>query len=199
MKRWNQLCLAGSAIVMLCGCGMMNDNNKTNGTANASNTNPPQTSRSNDMGDKVKQGVDNVEDSIDNMMSYLTGKGLQMDDVTPIEQMDFAAHEGRSFTINGSTGYLYRLKSDDENMKKLLQSAKEKGTVKVNINGEEQEYNASVNGDYLFVYKKDADMNQFNSLMKDYIPGAYNLDGTSGNDFSSEPSQRGNTLENEQD
>ena len=71
--------------------------------------------------------------------------------------------------------------------------------MKVNINGEEQEYNASVNGDYLFVYKKEADMNQFNSLMKDYIPGAYNLDGTSGNDFSGEPSQRGNTLDNEQD
>ena len=38
--------------------------------------------------------------------------------------MDFAAYEGRSFMANNNRVYLYRVKSEDENMKKILKEGR---------------------------------------------------------------------------
>lgn len=162
MKHTRWIILACAAVVTLTGCSMGNDDQKkANGTANKTTTNPPE-----------NNGSTVNEDSMDNMMTYLNGQGITVNDMKPIDQMDFAAHEGRSFAYNGNTGYLYRLKSNDESMKALLDSAKNSGSVKVNIDGKEQEYSASVNGDYLFVYQKDADMHDLVTAIGNYMPGA---------------------------
>lgn len=164
MKKMMKLAaFACAGILMLTGCSMNNEENDkaNNGTANESTTNSPQ-----------KGDTSANADSIDHMMNYLNGQGIRVSDMKPIEKMDFAAHEGTMFTYNGNTGYLYRLKSDDESMKALLDNAKKNGTAKVNIDGSEQEYSATVNGDYLFVYNKDADMNDFVTAMGSYVPGA---------------------------
>lgn len=172
MKHTRWIILACAAVLTLTGCSMGNDDQKkANGTANKTTTNPPE-----------NNGSTVNEDSMDNMMTYLNGQGITVNDMKPIDQMDFAAHEGRSFAYNGNTGYLYRLKSNDESMKALLDSAKNNGSVKVNIDGKEQEYSASVNGDYLFVYQKDADMHDLVTAIGNYMPGTTTTTPNTGGD-----------------
>lgn len=153
---------ACAGVLMLSGCSTNNDeaDQSKNGNANATETTPPQNNSA------------ATNDSMDAMMNYLNGAGISVSDRKSIDAMDFAAYEGASFTYNGNTGYLYRLKSNDESMKALLDSAKKTGTAKVSIDGKEQEYSASVNGDYLFLYTKDADMQDFVTAMGNYVPGA---------------------------
>lgn len=156
--------IAICAMILLSGCSMWgSDESDTanNGTANSTKETTPNNERS-----TIN------EDSIQNMMNYMQGKGIEIRNMAPIDQMDFAAHEGQSFSYNGNTGYLYRLKSDDANMKALLDDAKKNGSIKVNMDGKEQLYNASVNGDYLFVYDPAANMGDFISAMNNYVPGA---------------------------
>ena len=62
----------------------------------------------------VKDAKNKTEDSIDNVMNYFKDKGLKYENSKAITDIDFAAYEGRSFDYNGSTGYLYRVKSDDD-------------------------------------------------------------------------------------
>ena len=154
--------IALSALLVLSGCSMWDaEDNAASKSAQTSNTTPPESAPS----------AAN-SDSMDAMMNYLKQKGVEISNLAPIDQMDFAAHEGKSFTYQGSTAYLYRLKSDDANMKALLHDAKEKGSIKVKQGGEEKLYNAFVNGDYLFVYEKDAEMGDFVSVLGSYVPGA---------------------------
>lgn len=152
-------CATLSCVFLMSGCSMWDDS--ANSTANQTTETAPNTTTPSKM-----------EDSMDNMMNYLNEQGIRVDDMEPIDQMDFAAYEGKSFTYNGSTAYLYRLKSDDENMRALLDSAKENGTVKVSMDGNEQMYNASVNGDYLFVYDPETQMGDFIKALGNYVPGA---------------------------
>lgn len=129
-----------------------------------------------DAKDKVEDKTDtakrDVEDSIDNVMNYFKDKGVQYESDAKIDSMDFAAYEGRSFVVNGSTAYLYRVKNDDENMKKVMKEAADKGKVKVNINNKEMEYGAKVNGSYLFLYDTNADMNDVLQAFPGYVPGS---------------------------
>lgn len=137
----NKLVQKAACIALLAalmgGCSM-NDkkdaNTKTNETKEAAEK-------------SVKDAKNKTEDSIDNVMNYFKDKGLKYENSKAITDIDFAAYEGRSFDYNGSTGYLYRVKSDDDNMKKVLKEAKDNGKVKVSINNKEQEYGAKVNGD----------------------------------------------------
>ena len=128
-----------------------------------------------DAKDKVEEKADtakrDVEDSIDNVMNYFKDKGVSYEHDAKIENMDFAAYEGRSFVVNGSTAYLYRVKNDDDNMKKVMKEAADKGKVKVHINNKEMEYGAKVNGDYLFLYDTNADMNDVLQAFPGYAPG----------------------------
>lgn len=169
MKKTMMTCSAFLlSAVMLSGCSMW-DGSDMNGTANATNETQPNTTT-----------PSSTEDSMDNLMYYLNQQGITMENLEPINQMDFAAHEGKSFSYNGSTAYLYRLKSDDANMKALLDSAKKNGTVKVNVDGSEQMYNASVNGDYLFVYDPTSQMGEFIQALGKYVPGATTTTPNSG-------------------
>lgn len=183
-----------ASLLLLSGCSMWNNEESgmgngnessgsgdpSNGTANASNGTG---SAGNEGMPKDGANVNN-EDSISNMMNYLNGQGVEVSNMEPIDTMDFAAHEGSSFTYNGTTAYLYRLKSDDENMKALLEQAKKNGTVKVNMDGTEQNYSASVNGNYLFVYKKDSNMNDLVSALGNYVPGATTTTPNTGGDHT---------------
>lgn len=69
---------------------------------------------------------------------------------------------------NGANAYMYNINAEDEQMKALLKDAKEKKTVKVKQNGEEKEYSAMVNGNYLLVYDKDADMGNMLKVFPNY-------------------------------
>lgn len=134
-------------VALMSACGM-NDSEDANGSMNKTYDSAK---------DSAQDAVDGVEDSIENVMNYFEGKGVKFENAKEINNMDFAAHEGRSFEYNGNTGYLYRVKSDDENMKKIIQEAKTNRKVNVNINNEEKEYGALVNGNFLFLYDQNAD------------------------------------------
>ncbi len=151
-----------AALLVLTGCSMGNDENDQHanmqGKANQSETNPPQNN--------------NMEnDTMDQMISYLNDSGVTLNQMQTLDQMDFAAHEGRSFSYQGNSGYLYRLKSNDASMRALLDSAAQNGTVKVNMDGSEKDYKAAVNGDYLFVYDQSADMQDLIKIFTAYTPG----------------------------
>ena len=120
-------------------------------------------------------------------------KGLKYENSKAITDIDFAAYEGRSFDYNGSTGYLYRVKSDDDNMKKVLKEAKDNGKVKVSINNKEQEYGAKVNGDFLFLYDTNADWNDVVTAFPNYTYAGTGTTGTNGTNGVSEPSNPGTT------
>lgn len=101
---------------------------------------------------------DTVEDSIDNVTSYFKENNITMDNLQTITDFDFAADEGRYFQLNGKYVYLYRVDSEDSAMQQVLQEAKDNGKVTVNITGEEMEYGARVNGNYLLLYDTEADI-----------------------------------------
>lgn len=157
-------------LLLVSGCGSDNKNDgSTSNSANATDTNPPQNSVS-----------DNASETMNRMVTYFKDKGMELTDLKDIEQMDFAAHEGKSFTYQGSPMYLYRLKSNDDSMKALLDSAKKTGNVKVNIDGKQQNYKASVNGDYLLVYENGDTIQDFIKTFGSYsvnTPAAPNTEG----------------------
>lgn len=142
--------------VLLCGCSMNEDS--SDGTTNQSNT------------EKPTPPVDEGNTNMDDMMTYLKDNGIEYSDMASIDQMDFAAHEGRSFMTNGATAYMYRLDSNDASMSELLKQATESGTITTNQNGEQKQYNASVNGNYLLVYDTTTDMTNFTKAFAAYKP-----------------------------
>ena len=86
---------------------------------------------------------------------------------------------------------MYRVKSDDDNMKKVLKEAKDNGKVKVSINNKEQEYGAKVNGDFLFLYDTNADWNDVVTAFPNYTYAGTGTTGTNGTNGVSEPPIRG--------
>lgn len=171
MKVWKKAASLSLVLLlaMMSGCGSDKKDDSTNNNANATDTNKPQ----NNAGEKATE-------TMNNMVSYLKEKGMELSDMADIDQMDFAAHEGKRFSYKGSPMYLYRLKSNDESMKALLDSAKNTGNVKVNIDGKERNYKASVNGDYLLVYENGDTIQDFIEIFGTYSansPAAPNTEG----------------------
>ena len=84
------------------------------------------------------------------------------------------------------------MKSDDDNMKKVLKEAKDNGRVKVSIDNKEQEYGAKVNGDFLFLYDANQNWNDYVSAFP-----SYTYSGTAGSNTGSngvtDPSNPGTT------
>lgn len=171
MKAWKKAASLSFVLLLLLvsGCGSNKKDAGTNNSANATDTKQPQNNVS-----------DNASETMNRMVAYFKEKGMELTDLKDIDQMDFAAHEGKSFSYQGSPMYLYRLKSNDESMKALLESAKNTGNVKVNIDGKQQNYKASVNGDYLLVYKNGDTIQDFIKAFGSYsvnAPAAPNSEG----------------------
>ncbi len=180
MRSWKSFAAVACTLVLIISGCSQNDSSdkKMESNANATDTNPPKNDAAN-----------TVNDTMDNMMSYLKDQGITIDDMKDLTDMDFAAHEGRSFSYQGNTAYLYRLKENDESMKALLDSAKNTGTVKVNINGESKDYAASVNDNYLLIYQKEAKMDDFIKLFDTYQAG---IGGIDSSDNSGSATENGN-------
>jgi len=106
MNVWKKAAsLSLAFLLVLGGCSMGKKDDSNNGNANATDTKQPQSNTANSAGE-----------TMDRMISYLQDQGMELQDMTDIDQMDFAAHEGKSFSYRGSAMYLYRLKSDDQSM-----------------------------------------------------------------------------------
>lgn len=166
VKQFVCLSMASS---LLAGCSMMNKDEKKEDTNKMADKTPAETPK------------DGMNDNIDNMMKYLTDNGVVYTGSKAIDKMQFAAHEGRTFMVDGQTAYLYRMKSDDEDMKKVMKEAKDKGMVRVNVDNKEQDYAAKVNGDYLLLYDTKADMSKVVAAFPSYTPTASTNPGMNGN------------------
>ena len=90
--------------------------------------------------------------------------------MTVIDDIPFAAYDGRSVNINGSMVYLYRIDTEDESMKQIISQIKEDGTVYVEKDGQKQQYNGFVYQDYLLLYDRDTDMSAVVDVMNHYVP-----------------------------
>ena len=137
-----------------------------------------------DIRNAVEDSGQAVQDSIDNVMDFFTQKNIKYENMQTLDNMRIAAHiEVIYFTIDGKNAYLYRVKEDDENMKKIMEQARNNGKVKVSITGKEMEYNARVNGNYLFLYdpsaKIDEALNAFDAYRYD---ATNNMSGNNNND-----------------
>lgn len=142
-------------ILLLSGCGMWNRSGNNKGTAKnlpAENERYPKES-----------AYTNAD-----MMNYLRENGVTYTGDEKINSMDFSAHEGTSFMMNDSKVFLYRLKGNEEQMGNLLKDAKMKKKVKVKENGQEKEYGAMVNGDYLLIYDEKADMKELKNMFSKF-------------------------------
>lgn len=168
MRSWKKVAaLACAFLLVISGCSQNDSDKKVEGNANATDTNPPKNDAAN-----------TVNESMDHMMNYMKENGVTLNDIKELADMDFAAHEGRSFSYEGNTAYLYRLKDSDESMKALLDSAKNTGKVKVNINGEQKDYAAAVNGNYLLIYLQEAKMDDFLKYFDSYKAGIGGIDSS---------------------
>ncbi len=110
MNVWKKAAsLSLAFLLVLGGCSMGKKDDGNNSNVNATDTKQPQSNTAN-----------TGSETMDRMISYLQEQGMELQDMSDIDQMDFAAHEGKSFSYRGNAMYLYRLKSDDQSMQALL-------------------------------------------------------------------------------
>ena len=110
----------------------------------------------------------NKTSTIQDMMNSFDTAGITYDNMTEIENMDFAAHEGRMFDLNGERVYLYRMNMEDEKMSDMMKKANDEGVVTINNNGVDEEYSALVNNDYMMVYRKGAMISPLDTTFNGY-------------------------------
>ena len=171
MKQKSLIFILSSMLVFtLSGCSWFdrkdssaNNNNTTNNASenDASKNDANKNNASNNDADKTAK-------TIQDMMNRFESSGVTFGNVTPIDNMDFAAHEGRMFDVNGERVYIYRMNLEDAQMNELMQKAMADKRVTVNRNGVDEEYNALVNNDYLLVYGSNASIAPLDELFTQY-------------------------------
>lgn len=155
MKLIKILCLSMIALLPLQGCSMNEVREDSKDVKE-------------DVERPVEEVKDKIEERIDNLTAYFKEKDVELNELQTIEDIDFAADEGRSFTVDGKTVYIYRVNQDDAQMQKVMKEAKDNGKVKVNITGKEMEYGASVNQDYLMLYDQSINIEPIVSVFDSY-------------------------------
>ena len=78
------------SLTFLGGCSM-NDKGTTGNDMSNSNVGK-------DIRNAVEDSGQAVQDSIDNVMDFFTQKNIKYENMQTLDNMEFAAHEGRSFT-----------------------------------------------------------------------------------------------------
>ncbi|MEG0264683.1 MAG: hypothetical protein RSC93_10045 [Erysipelotrichaceae bacterium] len=130
---------------------------------------------------KEKSVEKEASDSIDEVMKWMEQQGIKYNEMETLNEMNFAAHEGRSFKYNENLVYLYRVNTSDEKMNSFLNETQHSKIVNVNENGVEKQYKALVNRDYLMVYQDGKDISQLETLFPTY-KAMKNAGSNKGND-----------------
>lgn len=118
--------------------------------------------------EEVKETEKKAEGTIDDVMNYFSDNGYAYTNDQTLSEFNFAAKEGKSFTYNDQTMYLYRVDPSDTQINGLMEEAKKSNIITANQNGTTNEYGARVNGNYLLVYDKGAKMDDFNKMFDAY-------------------------------
>ncbi len=152
---------------LLCGCSMFQPKQENN-TSSGNKPNENTTQKKEDLNDKMNEAKEEAEHTISNMLDYFKEKGIEMSNVSAIEELNIPAYEGRMFEVDGANVYLYRLDMNNESMKRLMEEAQQNGTLKVNASGVDQDYRSLVNGNFLLLYEKDLVVSPLDSLFYEY-------------------------------
>lgn len=103
--------------------------------------------------------ADKKEEKLSDLMTYLKDNGIKYENDETLNNFDFAAKEGMSFTVDGEKVYVYRVDTQNEMMNSLMQQAAQSNTVSASRDGVEKKYGASVNGTYLLIYDLESKVN----------------------------------------
>lgn len=144
MKRLVKVLMSLLLLTSLCGCSLFKD-----------------------VKDDVENEMDKVENKVEDtttqndgklsdLMLYLKDNGVLFENETTLDNFDFAANEGRSFTYDGNKVYVYSVDMANAAVRTLMQQASETNRITANQNGENKEYGASANDKYLLVYDINA-------------------------------------------
>lgn len=143
MKNSRQLMIASLALVLICsGCSM--------GKKPAASPTPSMTPTPTDSASPSPTAASTA--SIQDLLNYMQTNNYTFTNVTPIDNMDFNALEGTSFQYNDQLYYLYRFDPVNAESMKMLEYARQNGRMKVNVNGQDTEYHAYVNGNTALIY-----------------------------------------------
>lgn len=156
MKKLSKLALSSLLLFSMAGCSMGKDAEDDAEKAKDK------------VEDKTKETVDDTKGTVDDVMSYFKEQGVTYNNDQTLDEFDFAAKEGRSFTVDNQNVYVYRVDSTDENMQKLINQASSHNMITANQDGVENQYGATVNGNYLMVYDKDAQLDELIKYFKGY-------------------------------
>ena len=115
-----------------------------------------------------KEAEKNVQDSMDDLMEFLRGEGVEYTNDKKLDRFDWPAKEGRSFLYNNQNVYLYKVDPSDAKIAGLLDKAQTSNRISATQNGEQMEYGASVNGGYLLVYDQDSAIEDLVEAFKKY-------------------------------
>ena len=171
MKQKTMILILSSMLVFtLSGCSWFD---RTDKNANNNNTTINATGNDASKNDASKNDASGSDagktaKTLQDMMNSFEESGVTFGNVTPINDMEFAAHEGRMFDVNGERVYIYRMNLEDAQMNELMQKAMADKRVTVNRNGVDEEYNALVNNDYLLVYGSNASIAPLDELFTQY-------------------------------
>lgn len=103
----------------------------------------------------TEKGMDNMEDSIDNVMRHFESNEVNYENEEMLDNFDFAAKEGRRFKYQNKDVYMYRIDTSDSKVKDLIQNVNDTNRIQASMNNKTMDYGASVNGNYLMVYDKN--------------------------------------------
>lgn len=166
MKQKSMIFILSSMLVFtLSGCSWFD---RTDKNANNNNTTNNATGNDASKNDASDGDAEKTTKTIQDMMNSFEESGITFSNVRSIDDMEFAAHEGRMFDVNGERVYIYRLNLEDAQMNEVMQKAMEDKRVTVNRNGVDEEYNALVNNDYLLVYGSNASIAPLDELFTQY-------------------------------
>ena len=119
-----------------------------------------------------RSAQDQGKKTLDGMMSYLREQGMELSDEQTLDDIAFAAYDGRSFYVDGTQMYLYRIDTNDETMQKVIAQLKQDGSVKVEKDGETLSYSGTLFEDYLLLHDPGADVHVFVETMNHYSGGS---------------------------
>ena len=124
-----------------------------------------------DIGRSAEKAKEHGEKTLDDMMQYLRDQGIAVEDEQTLDAIEFAAYDGRSFSVDGTQMYLYRIDTNDETMQKVIAQLKQDGSVKVEKDGETLSYSGTLFEDYLLLHDPGADVHVFVETMNHYSGG----------------------------
>ena len=121
--------------------------------------------------DAANDAADAGEKTVDDMMAHLREMQEDIQQEEVIEDIPFAAYDGRSFQVEGNTMYLYRINAQDADMKRVIEQLQQDNMVNVECNGQKMQYSGALYEDYLLLYEPGVRADSLIEAMNSFAAG----------------------------